>query len=244
VDLLTDDDQWESLKDWLRRNGLALVGGVALGVLGLLGWRWWQEHREAQALEGGTRFEAIVAALDAGEADKGLAQLGELKSKFPKSAYIAPAELAIAKYHVAKNELDKAAERLKSVADSAVDEKLRPVARLRLARVQVSQGKPDDALATLGTGDAGPHQSAYAEARGDALYAKGDKAGALREYEVSRDALVGSGGSPAVITGSLLELKIADLRSELPPTPAAAPAPASAPAAAPAPAAPTPDTKG
>jgi predicted negative regulator of RcsB-dependent stress response len=212
VDLLTEDDQWEALKDWLRRNGLALVGGVALGVLGLLGWRWWNDHQESQAVEAGTRFEAIVASLDAGDPDKSVTLLGELKAKFPKSAYVAPSELAIAKYHVSKNELDKAAERLKSVADTAVDEKLRPVARLRLARVQISLGKPDEALATLGTADAGPHQAGYAEARGDALYAKGDKAGALKEYEAARAA-------SKSVAGSLLELKIADLTSELPAAP-------------------------
>ena len=63
---------------------------------------------------------------------------------------------------MARNELDKAVERLERVANNAVDEQLRPIARLRLARVQAAQGKHDVALATLGTADMGEHQAAYA----------------------------------------------------------------------------------
>ncbi len=44
---------------------------------------------------------------------------------------------------------------LERVANTARDKQLRPVARLRLARVQAAQGQYDKALATLGTADAG-----------------------------------------------------------------------------------------
>jgi predicted negative regulator of RcsB-dependent stress response len=63
------------------------------------------------------------------------------------------------------------------------DSELRHVARLRLARVQIDQGKPDDAISTLAAAEPGRFAVRYHEVRGDALYAKNDAAGAVREYQ-------------------------------------------------------------
>ncbi len=110
------------------------------------------------------------------------------------------------------NELDKAATHLERVATSAGDEKLRPIARLRLARVQAAQGQYDKALATLGTADMGEHQSAYLEVRGDVQLAKGDRAAALQAYEDSRKLLT-ENQTGAEGVGELLDLKISDLKA-------------------------------
>jgi len=91
------------------------------------------------------------------------------------------------------------------------------VARERLARVQIAQGKPEAALATLAATNVGAFAGRFQEVRGDAYYAKGDKAAALREY---RSAKAGSGGG----TTPLLDLKIADLTPEASPNPTSTPA--------------------
>ena len=106
------------------------------------------------------------------------------------------------------------------MSEHSKDRDLGQIARLRLARVQIGQGKTDAALATLGdAAGAGAFAARYHEVRGDALYAKGDKAGALAEYRSAQTA------DPAT-DAQLLSLKIADLAS------AAAPATPPAPAAA------------
>ena len=66
--------------------------------------------------------------------------------------------------------------------DTASDEEVRFVRLIRLARVQAAQGKYDDALATLKVETPGEFDTRLADARGDVLLAKGDRAGALREY--------------------------------------------------------------
>jgi len=210
VDLLEEGEQWESLKAWFRENGLAIIAGALIGVLGLSGWRWWQSHQETQHAAASAAYERLLAQADTGDLGKVLGDLEQFRKDYAGSAYDAPAELEIARIHVARNELDKAAERLRSVADKAKDVQLRTVAKLRLARVQVAQGKADDALATLGTGDAGAFTALFAEVRGDALQAKGDAAGALREYEAAKAAHGAAEASGA--EGDLLELKINDLK--------------------------------
>ena len=85
------------------------------------------------------------------------------------------------------------------------DKELRFVARLRLARVQVDMGKPDDALATLAAAEPGAFKGRFHEVRGDALLAKKDVPGAVREYQAALD----SGDQRT--DDAVLQLKIADL---------------------------------
>jgi predicted negative regulator of RcsB-dependent stress response len=148
------------------------------------------------------------------------------------------ADMIAARVFVENNQLDKAVERLERVAAGAKDAKLRTVAKIRLARVQAAQGKLDVALATLGKDPMSAQEGARLEARGDVLLAKGDRAGALAEYEAARKAQPTgiADASPDTSAIGLLDLKIADLKgAPLPAAPAVAPAPAPA-GAAPAPA--------
>ncbi len=63
---------------------------------------------------------------------------------------------------------------------------------------------PTSALKTLDAVDPGAFAARYAEVRGDALLAKGDRAGALQAYQAAR-----SGGD--TVDNTLLDLKIDDL---------------------------------
>jgi len=222
VDLLEEGEQWEAVKAWFKDNGLAIVGGALLGTLGLVGWRWWQSRAESQHLAANTAYEQLLGSFESGDTDSGLKSLDQFRKEYAGSAYAAPAALAAARILVMRNELDKAVGYLRSVADTAPDLQLRTVAKLRLARVQIAQGKPDEALATLGTADAGAFKSVFAEVRGDALQAKGDKAGALREYQTARDSREQGGENPGAGGADLLDLKINDLRGAAA-TPATAP---------------------
>jgi predicted negative regulator of RcsB-dependent stress response len=95
--------------------------------------------------------------------------------------------------------------------DRTKDDELALVARMRLARVQLAQNKPDDALATLSAKPAGAFEARFHEVRGDIYFAKGNKPEALKEYLA---ALAGS-DARSVDTQSL-QLKINDLKAEAP----------------------------
>lgn len=215
MDLLSEEEQWELVKRWLRENGPSIVVGVVVALLAFAGWRWWQARGEQNEVAAVAAYEMILQTFDAGKTDEALAQIELLRKEHPKSGYVDSADLAAARVFVAKNTLDQAVERLERVTRSANDEQLRPIARLRLARVQAAQGKHELALTTLGTADMGAHQAAYVETRGDILLSKGDRAGALAEYEKARKL------QPEDSTGTgvaaLLDLKIDDLRPAVAP---------------------------
>ena len=70
MDLLSEGDQWEAVKAWLRQNGLPIVGGLLLGALLLTGWRWWQGHQLAGQQASYSAYENLLGTFDAGDADE------------------------------------------------------------------------------------------------------------------------------------------------------------------------------
>jgi predicted negative regulator of RcsB-dependent stress response len=204
---LSEKEQWEQIREWVRLNGVWVVAGVAVGAALLMGWRWWQAYRDTQALAAGAKYTQIVQALERGDRSEALMHLGELERSYPSSAYTDQARLLGARVYVDSGELEQAAAELGSVSAHSKDHELALIAQLRLARVQIAQGKPDAALATLNAADPGAFAARYHEARGDAYYAKGERSAALTEY---RAAAAGATGAEAS-ADSLLDLKIADL---------------------------------
>jgi predicted negative regulator of RcsB-dependent stress response len=212
-DYLSEKEQWEALKAWFRENGLWIVAGIAVGAAGIGGWQWWNAHVDKVNSEASSKYEQLLQAFARGDRSGGLVLVGEIERDYPSTPYVDQAKLAVARVYVESDDLDKAATELQAVSQQSKDKQLALVARLRLARVQIAQQKPDDALATLNGVDPGAFAPHFHEVRGDALLAKGDKAGALTEYRAARSTdMSGAGGGNA-----LLDLKISDLMADVPP---------------------------
>jgi predicted negative regulator of RcsB-dependent stress response len=216
-EFLSEKEKWEHLVAGVRDNALWIVAGLAVGALAVGGWRWWQSRTEQQALDAATRYEQILSAFDRGDQTRALALIEELSRNHAHSPYVDQGNLAAARVFVESAELDRAAARLRTVMESSRDHELAQIARLRLARVQIAQGKPDAALATLGSVGEGAFATRYHEASGDAYFAKGDNVTALKEYRAARAAGAGTSAE-----NDVLNLKINDLSGYSAPAPATA----------------------
>ena len=69
--------------------------------------------------------------------------------------------------------------------NNSKDAELQQIARLRLARVLIDQGKSDEAIKTLAERMPAAFAVRYHEVRGDAFLAKKDVPGALTEYQAA-----------------------------------------------------------
>jgi predicted negative regulator of RcsB-dependent stress response len=224
VEDLTDNEREEQLRRWWSDNWAWIIGGVALGLALLAGWQYWQRYQAQKGEADESAYLAIVRSLDAGKRDDAARQSTELRERRSGSPYADQADLALARALVEARQYDEAAGLLRRVADGSRDVELRLVAQTRLARILLEQGKHDEALALLDVTKAGAFAGLVHDIRGDALAAKGDAAGARKEYESALAAAKDEAG----VDRAFIELK----RDALPQS-ASAPAPA-APAAAPA----------
>ena len=210
----SEAEQLEQAKSWLKANAIWIIAGIAIGAGGLGGWRWYQERRDTQAEAASARYEELVDAFSRRDNVRGTTLLEELNREYAWTPYASLGTLIAARVQVEANELDKAAASLKSVMDTAKDDELKMVARLRLARVQSALGKHDEALNLLKVDNPGEFAPRLADARGDVLLAKGDRDGALREYTAAR-----ASGNDGRIDVDMLDLKIRDLGGTPPAVP-------------------------
>jgi predicted negative regulator of RcsB-dependent stress response len=207
-DYLTDDEQLEAVKRWTAENGVWIVGGVVIGAALLFGWRYYQGHQNERALKAAEQFGQMSAALDKNDPNVARRIAEGLVRDYSSTPYADQAELTLARLFVDEHQLANAIVPLTHVMTSSNDAELKNIARLRLARVLIDQGKADEAIATLAEAAPGAFAARYHEVRGDALYAKKDFAGAVKEYKAALGA-----SDPRGVDSALLELKINDLGS-------------------------------
>lgn len=207
---MNEQEQWDYVRNWLRQNGIWLLAGVALAAAGLWGWRAWQARQEAALLAASGQYEQLVTAFGKNDTPTVIALADKLSTDHTRTGYAEHAQLAAARLQAENNQLPAALQRLQRVAAATADPELALLISLRVARLQIEQHQADAALATLSAVRPGAFAGRYAEVRGDALFAKGDRAGALnayREAQATQAAQVGGGAGP----GDLLALKINEL---------------------------------
>lgn len=192
-DLLDEHEQGERVRAWLRNNGLALIGGVLLGLGAIFGWKWWQQEQQAARIADAADYQAAVEPLQAGDPERAAPLVAALDA----APYDTLAALRLAQAQVGDGHADAAIATLRGVRtdDPALDQ----VVKLRLARLLVDGGNAEEALALLADGA----QPATLELRGDAEAALGRRDAARAAYEQAIAAL--EDGSPQ---RQLLEIKL------------------------------------
>jgi predicted negative regulator of RcsB-dependent stress response len=172
-DYLTDDEQLEHVKRVAAEYGPWTIGAVVLGLAFVVGYRYYQGHQSQRALAAAAQFDGMASAVQHNDQAKARQIADGLSKDFPGSPYADQAQLALAALYVDQGEDANAIAPLTAVMEHSKDAELGRVARLRLARVLIDQGKPDDALRLL-SGDAGAFAARYHDVRGDAYLAKKD----------------------------------------------------------------------
>lgn len=182
-DFLTEQQQAEQVKGWLRQNGLFLVGGVVLGLGALFGWNQWNHYQQRQAEAASAAYDAFLVAVRAGLLTEAEAGMNTLASGYGSSPYTDQARLAMARLYLDQSKPDQAVGYLEQVVKTGASPEFQSIARLRLARVLVFQEKYDEALKTLADSGSKAFAPAFHDVRGDVYYAMGKSAEARSEYE-------------------------------------------------------------
>ncbi len=210
-ELLSEKEQIELFRQWWRENGWYLVGGIALGVLGLLGWNRYNAFVDVRGEDAAAIYVELRQAV--GDDDAGGARnlLNELREDFPGSPYTDQAGLLVALMRLDSGQVDGAIDDLRHVMGNTSDPELTLIARLRLARVLAQDESYTDALAALDVAP-GSFAARYEEVRGDIHVALGDIESARVAYNAALNDL-----EAGLVNRDLVQMKLDDL------PPAAAP---------------------
>ena len=176
----TENEQVDALRRFFIENGKALAIGVVIGIGALLGWRYWQNHQQAEMTGASQSYQQASEALTGGKAD-GVA-LAEKFIEKNANNYGVLAALQLAQHEVDQKNFAKAEQQLAWAQGQTKDENLKSLIDLRLARVQLQENKLDDALKTLYLIKATGWVAMAQDIRGDVLVKKGDVKGAREAY--------------------------------------------------------------
>ena len=200
----TDEEKVEAIKGWWKENGISVVGGLAIGLAAVFGWRAWVDHQEGMAQQASSAFEQLVATVETGNPEAARTQAALLLEKHGDSPYGALANLMLARVELDAKQPAAARKALEQAMAQAPDQGLARVAALRLARLLMAQGEMDAAATLIAQQDKGEaFKGDFAALRGDLALAAGRAAEARAAY----DEAIALGAANA----ALLQLKVENL---------------------------------
>jgi len=201
-----DYEQSERVQKWLRENGLSIVVGIAIGLVGIFGWQQWRNHQASSESAASQLYQQAQIAQVSGKLDVA-AQLTDLLMKnYAASPYAVFAVSDRAKQQVLAKQLDKAEASLEWAESHAGDPALKSLTQLRIAQVQLARDNNAAALSTLDRIPANSFQGLSQELRGDVLVKLGRSDDARKAYQAALSAL-----SDEAPQRGALQMKLDDL---------------------------------
>ena len=186
---LQEQEQLDALKAFWNRQGNLITWTLVLVLAAFAGWNGWQWYQRDQAVKAGAMFDELDRAARAGDAERVGRVFGDLKERYPRTAFAQQGGLLAAKTQFDKGQADAAKVTLAWVADNAIEEEMRTVARLRLAALQSEAKQYDEALKTLAAVKAPGFEGLVEDRRGDVLLAQGKAAEARTAYQAAYKAM-------------------------------------------------------
>ena len=222
---LEEQEQLDAVKQFWKRYGNLVTGlliAVLLAYAAWTGWSWWQREQATQAA---AMFDELDKAAQAADVDKVARVFGDLKSRYPKTAFAQQGGLLAAKVQAEKGQADAAQATLDWVSAHATETEYQTIARLRVAGLLLDNKKYDEALKQLDAATAAGFEPLVADRRGDVLMAQGKPDDAKASYSKAWQAM-----DARIDYRRLIEAKLAALGA--PPTSATVAADATADAGA------------
>ena len=196
---IAEDDDAQRLRVWWKKNGMGIVAGVAIGILGVGGFKGWQAYTENRALSASDVFQEMLAYDESGEIEQTKKSAQTLVQDYRATPYGDLAYLMIAKLATQKGDLSNAMEALTNVMTNSKDPAMRQIARLRLSQVNLLAGNLVRAHELAISNDVGGFESEYPEVLGDVLYAQHKYTEAAEAYDRALQALAPASSSRALL---------------------------------------------
>ncbi len=206
-DYETEEQQIDAFKAWWRENRSSVLLGLLLGGGIIFSWVTWVSYQENQLIEASDMYTEVIDAMEAKDSDRVSTISDQLRDSYADSTFASMASLVDAKMSTQDNNLEDAVGNFQWIIDNSSLEEMRAVAQMRKARVLLSLGKTDEALASLPPSALTGFTGLMAEIRGDIYAQKGEFDKARTQYNLAK-AGMGGISNPAILAMKLDDLAI------------------------------------
>jgi len=204
--LVTEEQQIEALKKWWKEYGLSIVVGVALAIIVIFGWRFYQRHKTRVGQAASIVYTRMTVDMLNNQWQDALDQANLLRKDFARTPYAKIAGLTLAKHAILQHNLDEAVTQLHWVAKHASSSIMKQLANLRLARVYIEQNKMPQALKLLTRVKDSSLVGLVAEVKGDAYVKLGQRDQARAMYQLALKEIPQADKSRPI-----LQMKLSDI---------------------------------
>ncbi len=191
---VSEREQLDEIRKWWNANGKALLIGLALGLAGLFGYRYWQQVQESTAESASINYQHFLQIAAAGPSDEARTTAKAIMEGYQNSVYARLTALLLARLEVDDQKLAAAKPPLQWVIDHGQDSELVGVAHSRLAQVLLAEGDAKAALSEISKLPKQGEHPLFAEIRGDIFAALNQRKDALAMYTLAIAEVSAVGG--------------------------------------------------
>lgn len=168
TEYLTEQEQIEVLKNWIKQYSPAVIAGVAIAMIAAWGWHFWQQREAKIQTHASTNYDELITLRAQNNVTGANQQAQKILTHYPKTPYSTVAAFMLARNAVLQKNYPEADKQLNWVIDNSRDPAFKQIARIRLARTLIEQNKASDSLKVLATVDDKSFLGLIDEVKGDA----------------------------------------------------------------------------
>lgn len=206
TEYLTEQEQIQQLKTWVKQYGMTILVGIVLALFASYGWRYYQNYHNKILLHASAVYDEMLTLRAQNNNEGAKIQANKLISHYPKSPYAQMAAFMLARDAVINKNYGEAVNHLNWVVDHSKNHSIQEIARIRIARILITDQKPQVALETLKKLNDKNFIGMVDEVRGDAYLAMNDPQAARKAYELALQELPN-----AEVNRPILEMKYDNL---------------------------------
>ncbi len=185
TDYITEQEQIEQLKKWVKDYGLTILAGIVVALIIITGWHYYQRQQNKILMRASVVYDHMLSLRSQNNPDGTVTQATKLLQKYPNTPYATMAAFMLARDATLKKNYSEAINQLNWAVDHSKDHAIRDMARIRLARILISEKKPQAALDALSNVRNNSFKGLAEEVKGDAYLAMNNAAAAKKAYQTA-----------------------------------------------------------
>ncbi len=184
---LEEQEQLEELKAWWKKYGNLLTWLVIIGLFAYAGFNGWKYYQRGQAEKASLLYEEMFRAVVAKDNTIVMRAATDLETQYSGTAYAQMAGMIASRAAYEAGEVKSAKAQLEWVANNAVDDEYKVLAKLRLAGMLLDEKAYDDGVKWLSGDFPEAFAARVADRKGDILVAQGKIDEARTAYQLALD---------------------------------------------------------